>query len=109
MYYYAPYIIGLPQAILNTIVAVILLEGFVVLRQKFNPGLIYLLNLAMSDVNHAIILSLITSLYQPVYCYREGQEEEETYLERETGCKLYVTSWSFCLHTVHYSNSASNN
>ena len=61
MYSYAPYIIGIPQAVLNMAVILVLLTGFLVLKQKWNPGLVYLLNLAMSDVSNATVLCLITS------------------------------------------------
>ena len=93
MYSYAPYVIGIPQACLNTAVAVVLLSGFLVLNQSFNPGLVYLCNLALCDVCHATVLCLITSLYTPVYCSTTKQGgSQETLI---TWCKLYVSTWSF--------------
>ena len=93
MYSYAPYIIGIPQACLNTGVVLTLLSGFIFLNHKWNPGLAYLLNLALCDLCHAAVLSLITGLYTPAYCYSPIQEENQESLV--TGCKLYVSSWSF--------------
>ena len=58
MYTYAPFIVGIPHAFLNGGVVAILISGFSMTKVKFDPGLAYLLNLALADLMHALILCL---------------------------------------------------
>ena len=43
------YMLGIPQASMNLCVIVILLLGFTIQRVRFDPGLVFLLNLAVAD------------------------------------------------------------
>ena len=63
IYDLSPYLIAVPQGILNLCVVIILLLSFTYCRQSFHPGLVFLLNLALTDVIHAVIICVLVKLF----------------------------------------------
>ena len=60
---YVKYLLAIPLSLLNTYVILILIAGIIFHRSSINPGLIFLLNLAVSDLIHSILLSVYTDQY----------------------------------------------
>jgi hypothetical protein len=63
IYDLSPYLIAIPQCLLNLCVVIILLLSFTYCRQSFHPGLVFLLNLALTDVIHAVIICVLVELF----------------------------------------------
>ena len=63
VYSHAPYFIALPQAFMNFCVVFILILAFTSCKQTFIPGLVFLLNLGLADLIHAIILWVLVKKY----------------------------------------------
>ena len=61
---FVDYLMAIPLAILNAYVIIIMIAAIMFHRGSLNPGLIFLLNLAVSDLTHAILLSFSLTKFE---------------------------------------------
>ena len=55
---YVKYLLAFPLFVLNAYVIIILVAAIMFHRNSLNPGLVFLLNLAVSDFTHSILLPI---------------------------------------------------
>ena len=93
VYEYSTYLVAVPQALLNTGVILVLSLAATVCQQRLSNGLLFLLNLAVSDFLHAIII--FVNFYR-FHNQNYDREDPDKFAEMSTeGCRWKSLAMSF--------------
>ena len=93
VYEFSTYLVAFPQALLNTGVILVLSLAATVCQQRLSNGLLFLLNLAVSDFLHAIII--FVNFYK-FHNQNYDREDPAKFAEMSTdGCRWKSVAMSF--------------